>query len=60
MVNLRQPTEARSSTAHISDKQACSPGSRPITFTRRRVSPKVHSMKLECRSLVQCSRGKRR
>ncbi len=38
----------------------CSPGSRPITLTRRRVSPKVRSMKLECRMRCQCSRGNRR
>jgi hypothetical protein len=60
MVNPRQPAEARSSTAHTSDRQECSPGSRPITLTRRRVSPKVRSMKLECRTRVQCSRGNRR
>ena len=35
-VSIRhQPTLARSSTAHTSDSQACSPGSRPITFTGR-------------------------
>jgi hypothetical protein len=45
----RQPRLARSSTAHTSDRQERSPGRRPITFTRRRVSPKVRSMKLECR-----------
>ena len=49
MVNPRQPREARSSTAQTSDRQLVSPGSRPITLTRRRVSPKVRSMKLECR-----------
>src|SRR5512135_3442752 len=35
MVNPRQPADARSSTAQTSDKQLCSPGSRPITLTRR-------------------------
>jgi hypothetical protein len=60
MVNPRQPREARSSTAHTSDMQLVSPGSRPMTLTRRRVSPKVRPMKLECRVRVQCSRGKRR
>ena len=30
-------------------RRLVSPGSRPMTFTRRRVSPKVRSMKLECR-----------
>ena len=45
----RQPRPARSSTAHTSDRHERSPGSRPITFTRRRVSPKVRSMKLEWR-----------
>ena len=49
MVNPRHPVEARSSTAHTSDRQECSPGSRPMTFTRLRVSPKVRPMKLECR-----------
>ena len=41
MVNPRHPAEARSSTAHTSCRQECSPGSRPITLTRRRVSPEV-------------------
>ena len=41
MVNPRHPVEARSSTAHTSLRQQCSPGSRPITLTRRRVSPKA-------------------
>ena len=30
-------------------RQLVSPGSRPMTLVRRRVSPKVRSMKLECR-----------
>src|SRR5262249_61219999 len=30
-----QPPLARPTTAHTSDSQACSPGSRPITFTGR-------------------------
>ncbi len=38
MVSPRQPFEARSSTAQIRLRQLCSPGSRPITFTLRRVS----------------------
>src|ERR671919_1193428 len=50
----RQPRLARSSTAHTSDRHERSPGSRPMTFTRRRVSPKVRSMKLECRMRPQC------
>lgn len=29
----RHPFDARSSTAHTSERQVCSPGSRPITFT---------------------------
>ena len=44
MANPRQPAEARSSTAHASEVQECSPGRRPITLTRRGVSPKVRSM----------------
>ncbi len=35
--------------AQTRDRQECSPGSRPMTLTRRRVSPKVRSMKFECR-----------
>ena len=42
-VTPRQPGEARSRTAQTSDRQLCSPGSRPIPFTRLRVSPKVRS-----------------
>ena len=49
IVMPRQPREARSSTATARFKQLASPGSRPITFTRRRVSPSVLSMKLQCR-----------
>lgn len=60
MVNPRQPRDARSRTAHTSDRQLVSPGRRPMTLLRRRVSPKVRSMNLECRTRVQCSRGKRR
>src|SRR6266516_3446151 len=60
IVTPRQPRDARSKTAHTSDRQLVSPGSRPITLTRRRVSPKVRSMKLEWRIRRQCSRGKRR
>src|SRR5215472_15949117 len=37
----RQPTLARSSTAQTSGRQLSSPGCRPITLTRRRLSPKV-------------------
>jgi hypothetical protein len=37
----RQPRLARSSTAQTSDRQLHSPGRRPITFTRRRDSPKI-------------------
>ena len=59
-VSPRQPRLARSSTAHTSDTHERSPGSRPMTFTRRRVSPKVRSMKLECRMRRQCSAGNRR
>lgn len=50
MVSPRQPPEARSSTAQTSDRQECSPGSRPITLTRRRVSPKVRSIDRPCRA----------
>ena len=60
MASPRQPREARSSTAHTRLRQLASPGSRPMTFTRRRVSPKVRSMKLECRIRLWCSTGKRR
>src|SRR5438094_445956 len=60
MVNPRQPRDARSSTAQTRVTQLVSPGSRPMTLTRRRVSPNVRSMKLECRTRLQCSRGKRR
>jgi len=49
MVRPRQPLEARSKTAQTRVRQEVSPGSRPITLVRRRVSPKVGSMKLECR-----------
>lgn len=38
MVNPRYPAEARSSTAHTSLRQECSPGSRPMTLTRRRAA----------------------
>src|SRR5215467_6889861 len=37
----RQPTLARSSTARTSDRQLSCPGSRPVTLTRRWLSPKV-------------------
>ena len=40
--------------------QLVSSGSRPMTLARRRVSPKVRSMKLEYRTRVQCPRGTRR
>jgi hypothetical protein len=50
MVMPRQPREARSSTAHTRLRQLLSPGSRPITFTRRRVSPKVRSINRPCRA----------
>ena len=46
-VTPRQPRLARSSTAHTNDRQPVSPGSQPMTFTRRRDSPKVRSMKLQ-------------
>jgi hypothetical protein len=52
-----QPREARSSTAHTSDSQLVSPASRPMTLMRRRVWPKVRSMKLECRIRCRCSWG---
>ena len=60
MEKPRQPCDARSSTAHTRVRQLVSPGSRPMTFTRRRVSPKLRSMKLECRIRFQCSTGNRR
>jgi len=43
-VTPRQPRLARSSTAQTSDRQVVSPGSRPMTLTRRRDSPKVRSI----------------
>ena len=49
MVKPRQPVEARFSTAQTRLVTECSPGSQPMTLTRRRVCPKVRSMKLECR-----------
>jgi hypothetical protein len=55
MSTPRHPRLARSRTAHTSDRQLRSPGRRPMTFTRRRVSPNVRSMKLEWRILRQCS-----
>lgn len=60
IVKPRQTRLARSSTAHTSDLQLTSPGSRPMTFVRRRVSPKLRSMKFECRIRRWCSVGKRR
>ncbi len=60
MVTPRQPLEARSSTAQTRDRQLCSPGRRPITFIRRRVSPKVRSIRLVCRKRLRCSFGNRR
>jgi len=39
----RQPPLARSSTAQTKDRHVLSPGKRPITFTRRQLSPKVRS-----------------
>jgi hypothetical protein len=44
MVRLRQPREARSRTAQTRVRQLVSPGSRPMTLTLLRVSPKVRSM----------------
>ncbi len=38
IVRPRQPFDARSRTAQTSDRQLCSPGSRPMTLTLRRVS----------------------
>ena len=42
-VKPRQERLALSSTAQASFVQLASPGRRPMTFTRRRVSPKVAS-----------------
>jgi len=53
----RQPRDARSRTAQTSDSHERSLGSRPITFTRRRVSPNVLSMKFECLMRAECSFG---
>jgi hypothetical protein len=39
----RQPPLARSRTAQTRDRQVLSPGRRPVTFTRRRLSAKVRS-----------------
>jgi hypothetical protein len=58
-----EPTPARRSAVkhrHTNDRHECSPGSRPMTLTRRRDSPKLRSIKFECRTRVQCSRGNRR
>jgi len=55
-----QPREARSSTAQTRVRQEVSPGRRPMTLVRRRVSPKVRSMKFECRIRRWCSAGNRR
>jgi hypothetical protein len=55
MVSPRQPLDARSSTAQTRLRRLCSPGSRPITFTLRRVSPKVRSIRLEWRMRLRCS-----
>ena len=52
MVRPRQPREARSRTAQTRVRQLVSPGRRPMTLVRRRVSPKVRSMKFECRIAV--------
>jgi len=46
MTTPRQPRLARSSTAHTRPRQLRSPGRRPITLTRRRVSPKVRSLEV--------------
>jgi hypothetical protein len=43
MIRPRQPREARSSKAQTRVRQLVSPGSRALTLTRRRVSPKVGS-----------------
>lgn len=40
-------------TAQTSDRQLCSPGSRPMTLTLWRVSQKVRSMTLEWRMRVR-------
>jgi trehalose 6-phosphate phosphatase len=47
MVRPRHPRLARSRTAQTRLRQEASPGSRPMTLVRRRVSPKVRSMRLE-------------
>jgi hypothetical protein len=52
MTTPRQPREARSSTAHTRLRQERSPGSRPMTLLRRRVSPKVRSIRLVWRILA--------
>lgn len=49
MVSPRQPRDARSSTAQAMQAQLVSPGRRPITLARQRVSPTVRSMKLKWR-----------
>jgi len=41
------------------DEKLRSPGSRPITFVRRRASPKVRPIRFVCRQRFQCSFGKR-
>ena len=57
MLRPRQPREARSRTAQTRVRQLVSPGSRPMTLVRRRVSPKMRSMKLECRNPVMVLSG---
>ena len=56
----RQPALVRASTAQTKETQVASLGSRPITLTRRRDSPKVRSNRLVWRMRRQCSAGKRR
>lgn len=52
--------QSLSSTAQARLGQLISPGSRPMALTRERVSPKVRSMKFECRVRRWCSTAKRR
>jgi hypothetical protein len=55
MGSARQPLDARSRTAQTRLRQLSSPGRRPITLIRRRVSPKVRSVRLEWRMRLWCS-----
>lgn len=60
MVKPHRPVAALSRTANARETQLVSPGKRPMILIRRRVSPKVRSMKLECLIRLWCRAGNRR